>query len=74
MKEKHRYRYRDICSWDHIRLQIRNMTSLAAIISQQSWQRCHAIHFEELVQYPLGHSAASVEEFHPLTDELLIPT
>jgi len=36
---------------------------LAAILSRQSWQRFHAITFEDLVQYTLGHCAASVEDF-----------
>lgn len=36
---------------------------LAAIISRQSWQQFHAITFEDLVQYTLGHCAASVEDF-----------
>jgi hypothetical protein len=36
---------------------------LAAILSRQSWQRFHAITFEDLVQHTLGHCAASVGDF-----------
>ena len=37
--------------------------SLAMIISRRSWQIFRAITFEDLVQYTLGHYAASVENF-----------
>ncbi|KAI9715694.1 MAG: hypothetical protein M1812_005846 [Candelaria pacifica] len=36
---------------------------LAATINQQSWRQFHSIPFEDLVQYTLGHSATSVEDF-----------
>ena len=36
---------------------------LAAIGNQQSWRRFYQIRFEELVQYTIGHSATSVEDF-----------